>query len=450
MGDHARLSPSKRHRWGKCPGSVRECEKYEDVPGAAAQDGTDTHTLLNWCLTRELNAVDLVGQTITTKYRDEPARSFTVDGLRAERVQFCLEYVDQVIKSVSGEVKIMSEQRVDPVHWLGRSDIHGTIDLLILTPDTLEVIDLKDGFQEVLPDSPQLIQYGLGAIGQTRTWGMPLPPNVKLTILQPKRRGVGKHTGVLSVTYPLEEFAELKMGLLLEADATDKPNAPLVPGEEQCKWCNHRPNCVALKDKVMTSLGVLGGEGQQMNQNLAHVVAGKNPGTCSSEEIASFLESVPLIESLIKAFKDEAFKRMKRGDRIPGYKMVRAFGHRKWNIQGDSNPNGIPLEGLMATLKKMKVPEDAFFVREMTTPAQLKNLEWVYKPRGAEPEKRRLTTTQVENLVNQYTVVPDIGLRVVSDTDDRPAVEMTPQSIPPVPKVETSPGFDLTKWLTGG
>jgi len=52
---HAKLSPSKRHRWGACPGSVREEAAYpEDRSGPAAIDGTHSHTLLEHCVKADL------------------------------------------------------------------------------------------------------------------------------------------------------------------------------------------------------------------------------------------------------------------------------------------------------------------------------------------------------------------------------------------------------------
>ena len=51
MSAHAQLSPSKRHRWALCPGSIREEAKFPDErSGAAAIDGTHSHTLLEFCI----------------------------------------------------------------------------------------------------------------------------------------------------------------------------------------------------------------------------------------------------------------------------------------------------------------------------------------------------------------------------------------------------------------
>lgn len=54
MSTHANLSPSKRVRWSRCPGSIREERQYPDERlSPAAIDGTHTHTLLNWCLSAD-------------------------------------------------------------------------------------------------------------------------------------------------------------------------------------------------------------------------------------------------------------------------------------------------------------------------------------------------------------------------------------------------------------
>ena len=48
---HDQFSPSKRHQFGHCPGSIREQAKYPEGPsGPAAVDGTHTHTLLEHCI----------------------------------------------------------------------------------------------------------------------------------------------------------------------------------------------------------------------------------------------------------------------------------------------------------------------------------------------------------------------------------------------------------------
>lgn len=95
MTTHATLSPSARVRWSKCPGSVREVKNYpEQRSGAAAIDGTHSHTLLEKCLTTIpgviLNPLDFVGQTLT-----DHDGEFVVDRARAERVKIATGYISE-------------------------------------------------------------------------------------------------------------------------------------------------------------------------------------------------------------------------------------------------------------------------------------------------------------------------------------------------------------------
>jgi hypothetical protein len=63
VSDHAPLSPSKRHRWAVCPGSIREEVKFPDERSSlAAIDGTHTHTLLEHCLWAGLTDATIVGR----------------------------------------------------------------------------------------------------------------------------------------------------------------------------------------------------------------------------------------------------------------------------------------------------------------------------------------------------------------------------------------------------
>ena len=72
---------------------------------------------------------------------------------------------------------------------LGRDDMSGTCDIQIQDPEVLEIIDYKDGMNEVVAaDNPQLELYAPGVLA-----GFKLPVNgdygfqrVRMTIIQPK------------------------------------------------------------------------------------------------------------------------------------------------------------------------------------------------------------------------------------------------------------------------
>ena len=67
MLSHSKLSPSKASRWTQCPGSIREEAKYPDTSGAAAIDGTHSHTLLERSLIDNKDPLEYAGQTLDRK-----------------------------------------------------------------------------------------------------------------------------------------------------------------------------------------------------------------------------------------------------------------------------------------------------------------------------------------------------------------------------------------------
>jgi len=148
MTTHAKLSPSKRHRWAVCPGSIREEAKYpEQESGPSAVDGTHTHTLLEHCLKNGLkNPVKMVGITL-----EDDDGKFVVDHYRADRVAIAVNYIAKRIDEMNGMCEVFAETRVDPEALVNRDDLSGTVDCQIRGMDVLEIIDYKDGMGLVGP-----------------------------------------------------------------------------------------------------------------------------------------------------------------------------------------------------------------------------------------------------------------------------------------------------------
>ena len=146
MSTHAQLSPSKRHRWAMCPGSVREEEKYpEERSGPAAIDGTHSHTLLEHCVKAGLADPTLM---VGVRMIDEEGE-FVIDADRAARVKMAIEYVRSRVTQLHGIAEVVPEKRVDPQWFTGRDDLSGTVDIQIIGGGVLEIVDYKDGMAEV-------------------------------------------------------------------------------------------------------------------------------------------------------------------------------------------------------------------------------------------------------------------------------------------------------------
>ncbi len=102
---HATLSPSKRQRWAACPGSVREEAAYPDErSGAAAIDGTHSHTLLEHCVKAGVaDPLPMVG----IKMKDDDGE-FVIDAERAQRVKIATDYIRNRVALTMGMATVFN------------------------------------------------------------------------------------------------------------------------------------------------------------------------------------------------------------------------------------------------------------------------------------------------------------------------------------------------------
>ena len=421
------LSPSKRSRWALCPGSIREEAKYPDEgSGPAAIDGTHSHTLLEHCIKAGLtDPMDQVGETFT-----DHEGEFKVDADRAARVKTAIEYIRE--RSMSGMFKVISEQRVDPKFLLGRDDLSGTVDCQIIGPDWVELIDYKDGMGVVSAEgNMQLEQYAYGVLAELK-----LPVNgdypfnqVRMTIIQPKLALRGMQP-ITSSEVPTRHLIDNMGTIITQAAATDKPDAPLVPGESQCKFCRAKGSCAALASNVMKDVGVMFQPVTQL-PDVAQQSANKDPSTMDMSQIAQIMEAAPLMRQLLEAVEKEALRRMEAGQVIPGLKLVNGRGSRAW---------ALPEEEMADKLVKMGIPKTAIYETKLVSPAKAEKLTWEKR----DGTKMALSDRQLKTMEQEYVVKMAGKLTVVPESDERKAVTLN--AAPLFGAVETP--AELPAWLS--
>ena len=411
MSAHAMLSPSKRSRWALCPGSIREEAKYPDEgSGPAAADGTHSHTLLETCIVTGSNAHSFVGQLMT-----DHDGSFHVDADRATRVQIALDYIEKRKAEHFGFCKVITETRVDPEHLLGRSDLSGTVDVQILGGDTIELIDYKDGMGIVTAEgNMQLEQYAYGVLA-----GFKLPVNgdypyktVRMTIVQPKLAMKGMKP-ITSHEVSVRDLLSNMGTIITQAAATDAPNAPLVPGESQCKFCRAKGSCNALASNVMKEVGIMFQPVVTQTLDVAQQSADKDPSTMDDAQIAQIMEAAPLMRQLLEGVEKEAQRRLEMGQVIPGLKLV-----------------------------KMGIPKSAVYETKLVTPAKAEKLTWEKK----DGTKVALTDRQLKRMEQEYVVKLAGKLTVAPESDGRPAV--ITNAAPLFNAVEAPASETLPSWLS--
>ena len=423
---HDQFSPSKRHQFGHCPGSIREQAKYPEGPsGPAAVDGTHTHTLLEHCIKGNLiSPRNMVGITL-----EDHEGQFVVDAERAERVQVAIEYIRKRVEAHGGMCEVLSETRVEPEFLIGRKGAGGTVDVQIIGGGVLELIDYKDGIQPT-DAKDQLEQYAVGALAKYR-----IPINleypvhtVRMTVVQPKLVMKGLfpiNVREVPVKYILDDVVGKLAAELANASA---PDAPLIPGELQCKWCRAKGGCAALANKVMSEVNVMFTP-TTSPMDMAQQSANKDPATMDADQIRQILEAAPLLRQMLESVEDEAKRRLEAGQTIPGLKLVHGRGSRVWAFGEDE---------MAEKLIQMGIPKAAIYETKLVTPAKAEKLSWEKR----DGTKKQLSKKQLDRL-NEYITKMAGKLTVAPESDSRPAV--TVDAAPLFSAVKSEP--ELPAWL---
>jgi hypothetical protein len=399
-----------------CPGSIREEAKFPDTSGPAAVDGTHSHTLLEKALIENRDPLEYVGQTLT-----DHEGEFTVDKDRANRVGIAYSHVQHRVKELDA-LMVVAESRVNPANLLGRDDCSGTVDVQIHAGTHVDIIDYKDGMGVVsAKDNQQLELYALGVLADN-----PHIQSVRMTIIQPKlaQRGMKAITSYDMLAIDLLARVEQYKAA---AAATDNPDAPLVPGESQCKFCKAKGSCSALASNVMEALSILS---VFQPIDIAQQAADKNPNELSDQQIREIVESAPLVRQLLEAVEAEALRRFEAGVTISGLKAVYGRGTRSWSL---------PEEEMADKLVKMGIPKTAIFETKLITPAKAEKLTWAKK----DGEKKQLSDRQLKTLESEYIRKSQGKLTIVPESDHRQAVVL--DAAPMFGAVNSEP--DLPAWL---
>jgi hypothetical protein len=361
--------------------------------------------------------------------------TFVVDKDRAERVKVAIDYIAARVAEERTPFfipKVLSETRVDPAHLLGRGDLSGTVDVQIECYDTLELIDYKDGMGVVSAEGNlQLEQYAYGVLA-----GYKLPVNgnysfkdVRMTIIQPKLALRGMQP-ITSYTVPVSYLLANMGTIITQAAATDKPDAPLVPGESQCKFCRAKGSCSALASNVMKEVGIMFQPVVTQTLDVAQQSADKDPSTMDDAQIRQIMEAAPLMRQLLEGVEKEALRRLEAGQTIAGLKLVNGRGSRAW---------ALPEEEMADKLVKMGIPKSAIYETKLVTPAKAEKLTWDKK----DGTKVQLTDRQLKRMEQEYVVKMAGKLSVVPESDSRQAV--VTNAAPLFSAVETP--AELPAWL---
>ena len=341
---HSHYGASSANRWLNCPGSIG---LIKDLPAPGsnpyALEGTRAHSLAEYCLKNNLDAVDL----------EEFEGEAIIDNM-SEAVQVYLDYIREKSSRQSVKVLIETEFKLDHIH----KGMFGTNDACVFDSllDTLEVVDYKHGAGVIVsPDeNEQLMYYGLGAAIK---YDLPSGARVVLTIVQPRAMGDSIKSWETTAGFLYDFGEELRTGV----ERTKAKNPKLQEGD-WCKFCPALAICPKVNETALALAQA------QFTEGEVEIMSPEDAVEKKLIDISKVLQYAPLITSWFKAVESLAFQMANTGIKIDGYKLVKKRANRVWKYEPEE------LERILLTANAGKKDTNWFTDPKLKSPAQLEKL----------------------------------------------------------------------------
>ena len=232
MTDHVLHSPigaSSKERWGNCPGSRKLTEGMTSTQSEHAALGSHAHSVGEQILKEDKDGdVEAHFRMVETEELMAAVMVY-VELIRAEAADADIAYIEKGF-DLSNTIHPLLFGTCDAIHFYKKKKL-------------LRVYDYKHGVgKAVKPEhNDQLLYYALGALLEIPH----LVETIELVIVQPRcpRGGEVIHRWQFKTQDVMFDFA---LELKLQAEATEKPDAPLKTGG----WCWFCPAALSCPEKL--------------------------------------------------------------------------------------------------------------------------------------------------------------------------------------------------------
>lgn len=328
----------------RCPGSVQLSQTIETRrDNEAAAEGTVAHRVREMCLRFGFEPEDFQGQYLTA------------DGFTFEVDEDMVEHLRPGIEWVRGHPgRVLNEYQVDLGRWMPEQ--FGTLDVGIISDDLIVINDLKYGAGVPVP--PERHE-------PTMAYALALWDNVArhetdatefLIVIDQPRNDEGGGEWRVSLEELLDFGEEMKAGF----ERARSPDAPLIPGEKQCLFCEAKGVCPAYAAWSMEQFDlVLDDLDDDEPLTLADV------SKFDSERRAAVARNYERVKKWLDSVHRQVLEDALCGRPTPGLKAVKGRrGNRAWIDRGKAE----------AKLRRWLDPESIYAKPDLLSPTQIEKL----------------------------------------------------------------------------
>lgn len=411
--EHRRYSPSQITRIAACPGSPRLVASAPVLPSPDYTiEGQNAHTVLQYALENRV-------ATAKEAHRDYSHLCFedldTQENLFYFAIDVCLEYVYDIMRE-NPDAQLFVENNVNVPSEVAPGEADGYCDIAIFVPSLrkLYIVDYKHGagIAVEVEHNKQMKQYGAGFLyGEPQFIDYNAVDDVTLCIVQPRahhRNGVIREWDC--TPYDLYEYLT-EMDEIIAASQAE--GSPLVPGEDQCRFCAAKTICPARQERALAPLRQVGVNVPAQMIKPAMLPA---PDTLDVDTLGQLLLALPFMKKWADDVKDYAFNLMRAGHNVPHHKLVQVDAKREY--YGDHEALAVQLAAILG-----KEPEDLLRKKLIPITEMEKLLVQHYRHNAPKGEKNK-ASEQARKDFAFYTLKKSSGNLTMAtlDDDERPAV----------------------------
>lgn len=290
---HSEFSPSQLHRIIACPSSVQLYRECQPPIGTASSSYAEEGTLLHSYMEKALNEFPQI---------PDP-----------EHRVLCMQALNYVREHITPDTIPFTEVRTK---IKSAPEVYGTSDVVLIDDKarTVRVMDYKfgGGIPVHAENNPQFMAYALGAID---TLHLNTEYRIFLHVIQPRLEIYEE----VEVSY--DHLCHWRDEVLIPAIAKANSDKPYFgPSEDACRWCQVKAMCPEYKRTADKAAEKVFAAYTMVEQRMA----------ISQDELVAFYESIATLKERIKAVEDYILSTLLAGHTIPGYKVVRTRGRRKF------------------------------------------------------------------------------------------------------------------------
>jgi hypothetical protein len=279
-------TPSNLRRRELCPGSARMEAGLPDDDSLDARSGRLFHS-----------------------YWANP--NFVREFLKQDE-QDLLELTDRLMSDVLNKLAFETDHEffVEQNLWtkMGFNKLSGTPDRVYIWPQRKSALvgDLKSGFAQVERAELNLQLRGYAVIAKDNFD----VEHVYVSLLQPRLFYPSER--ITMAHYEKADIDRSRKQITAIIDATVRENAPLVAGEEQCRYCRAKLTCPAFRAAVTLPVGAYKSE-LELSKAARDAWIAKRVAGCNDEQLEQVIEACKLADLVAYPARDEARRRIRAG-----------------------------------------------------------------------------------------------------------------------------------------